>query len=212
MPSPAQPRGVRSVTAVVLAGGRSARFGAGDKTAATLGGTTVLDRLLAELPGSWPVLVVGADRPTTRPVQWLRERPPFGGPVAALAAALPLVQTPIIALLAGDQPFAGRCAADLAQHLGDLADLADLDDLGDACDAVVGTDETGHLQPLLAAYRTAALRLVIPAEPHGVAMRQVVSSLVVVTVAIPAIASSDVDTPADLDAARNQHSSGEPMG
>ena len=91
------------VTAVVLCGGTGRRFG-GDKTRADLGGASVLDRLLAGIPADWPVLCVGERRPTARAVTWLREDPPGGGPVAALAAALPRVDTPVLVALGGDMP------------------------------------------------------------------------------------------------------------
>ncbi len=111
------PRQHANVTAIVLCGGRSRRFGE-DKTQAALHGRPVLDWLLDSLPGGWDVICVGHERPTTRAgVRWTREDPAGGGPVAALAAGLALVSAPTVVLLGGDMPFAGAAAARLAEDL-----------------------------------------------------------------------------------------------
>jgi len=111
------PRQHADVTAIVLCGGRSRRFGE-DKTQAALHGRPVLDWLLDSLPGGWDVICVGHERPTTRAgVRWTREDPAGGGPVAALAAGLALVSAPTVVLLGGDMPFGGAAAARLAEDL-----------------------------------------------------------------------------------------------
>ena len=82
---------VRSV--VVLAGGGSVRFGT-DKLAEPLGapdGPTVLDALITSLPPV-DVVVVGPERTSPRPVRWVLEDPPGGGPAAALVAGLRAVE------------------------------------------------------------------------------------------------------------------------
>lgn len=113
------PRQHADVTAIVLCGGRSRRFGE-DKTQAALHGRPVLDWLLDSLPGGWDVICVGHERPTTRAgVRWTREHPAGGGPVAALAAGLALVSAPTVVLLGGDMPFGGAAAARLAEDLGE---------------------------------------------------------------------------------------------
>ena len=94
-----------TTTAVVLCGGESRRFGS-DKTRADLDGVPVLDVLLSSLPPGWDVLCVGPERPTSREaVRWTREDPPGGGPVAGLAAALTVVDSPVTVLLGGDMPY-----------------------------------------------------------------------------------------------------------
>ena len=142
-------------TVLVLSGGGSRRMGA-DKTAAGLGATTVLDHLLDALPADWPVVVVGPERPTRRAVRWTRESPPGGGPVAAVAAGLALVDTELVLVLAGDMPFAADAAAALATNLRRDA----------TTDAAVAADTGGRSNPLLAAYRTAALRQALPDRPR----------------------------------------------
>jgi molybdopterin-guanine dinucleotide biosynthesis protein A len=181
-------------TAVVLCGGESRRFGS-DKTRADLGGVPLLDALLSSLPVGWDVLCVGPERPTERRgVRWTRETPPGGGPVAGLAAALREVRAPVTVLLGGDMPYAGPVAVELAAALGGVPDI----------DVVAGVDGEGRVQPLLAAYRTAALRAVLPEEPAGTPLRRLLDGLRVHRVDVPEQASRDVDTPEDLDAARHR--------
>lgn len=194
---------------IVLAGGRSARLGE-DKTTADVGGATVLDRLLdglaRELPGV-PVIAVGPRRPTTLDVTWVREEPPGGGPVAALAAALcaasPAIaggpDDEVLAVVAGDHPFAAPAVAHLAAALGTA---------GPAVDAVIGTDGDGRLQLLLGVHRGAALRaavgdLATGAEGlSGRSVRAVVQRLRVQPVPLLPAWSLDVDTAQDLARAR----------
>jgi molybdopterin-guanine dinucleotide biosynthesis protein A len=125
-------------------------------------------------------------------VRWTREDPPGGGPVAGLAAALAVVDTPVTVLLGGDMPYAGPVAADLAAALGDVPDA----------DAVAGVDGEGRVQPLLAAYRTSALRAVLPPTAAGTPLRRLLDGLRVERRAVEGRASQDIDTPEDLQRAR----------
>lgn len=184
-----------SVSAIVLCGGRSSRLGR-DKTAERLGASTVLDRLLDGLPGPWPVICVGPERPTTRAVDWAREHPPGGGPNAAIAAALDRVTTDLVVVAAGDLPFAAAAARDLADALRQPDPTR-----VDACYAL---DADGRVQPLLAAYRTAALRAALPDPPQGTPARLVATRLAHRGVRVEPDAALDVDTEADLDRARER--------
>jgi molybdenum cofactor guanylyltransferase len=178
-------------TAVVLCGGAGVRFG-GDKTRAPFGDATVLDHLLDGLPPDWPVICVGSARATHRTVAWCREDPPGGGPVAALAAALHHVGSPVVVVLGGDMPYAAAPAPGLAATL----------EAGPGLDAAVGRDGDGRLQPLLAAYRTAALRRAVPDPPAGAPLMRLLDALRPVVVPLDDPSALDVDTPADLDRAR----------
>lgn len=176
---------------IVLGGGDSRRLGQ-DKLAARLGRTTVLDTLLTGLVdvlGSAQITVVGPTRPTRVPVRWCRESPPGGGPVAGLALALPHDPAAVVTVVAGDQPFA---AAALPLLLG----------AREPADAAIGVDSQGRDQPLLGAYLVGPLRAAIGTEHRGRSVRSVLSQLTVVRVPLAAIWCLDVDTEADLLAAR----------
>ncbi|WP_323097379.1 molybdenum cofactor guanylyltransferase [Intrasporangium sp. YIM S08009] len=181
----------RRVTVVVLAGGTSRRFGA-DKLAAPLGASTVLDRLLDTLPVGWPVILVGPARETVRSdAVWVREHPSGGGPLAGVAAAAAMVATELVAVVAGDMPFAAPALATL---------VAALDVSGpDVGGAVARVD--GRSNALLAAYRADALRAVLPASPHGLPARTLLA-VPHVAVAVPVALARDVDTTDDLETAR----------
>ncbi|WP_407559904.1 DUF6457 domain-containing protein [Streptomyces sp. 184] len=136
--------------AVVLAGGAARRLGGVDKTALRVGGRTLLDRVLRACRGAGQTVVVGPRRPTVRPVAWTREAPPGGGPLAALAAALPLTSADTVVLLSADLPF-----------LDDGTVRTLLDALASAevsVDGAMFVDGTGRDQPLVAAYRGESLR------------------------------------------------------
>ena len=164
-----------------------------DKTMATMGSTTVLDHLLDDLLADWLVVVVGPERPTRRAVRWTRESPPGGGPVAAVAAGLSLVETELVVVLAGDMPFAAGSAGTLVSTLQAEA----------ATDAVVAVDAGGRPNPLLAAYRTEALRRVLPNPPANAPARSLLT-IAQTTLPVDEADSLDVDTPEALAAARHR--------
>ncbi|GAA2167153.1 molybdenum cofactor guanylyltransferase [Pedococcus bigeumensis] len=180
-------------TAVVLCGGASRRFGT-DKTRADLAGRSLLDHLLDGLPPGWPVICVGEARPTHRDVRWCREDPPGGGPVAAVAAALLLLDGPVLVLLGGDMPYAASPAPTLVATLERSPDV----------DAVIGRDGDGRLQPLLAAYRTSALRGAVPQPAAGTPLMRLLDPLRTLAVPVGDQAALDVDTAADLERARHR--------
>ncbi len=181
-----------AVTALVVAGGRSTRFGS-DKLAAPLRGRPLLHHLVLTLPAEWPVIVVGRERDLPRPVRWAREEPPGGGPLAGIAAGIDQVSTELVAVVAGDMPHAAGALTRLAEVLRTAPpEVA----------ATVATDREAVANPLLAVYRTDAVRDVLPADPRGTPAR---SLLVLrhVEVAVLGVAALDVDTPADLDDLRS---------
>ena len=180
--------GTDDVYVVVLAGGTSRRFGS-DKLAAPLGDSTVLDTVLASLPPGWPVVAVGPARATRRPVTWTREDPPGGGPLAGVAAGIALAPTTLVAVVAGDMPYAGPALAALVAALR----AASPDVL-----AVVARDEDGVPNPLLAAYRTDAVRELLPTPADG-RPAKLLLALPHLELTVTGSAARDVDTPADLD-------------
>ncbi len=186
-----------TVTAVVLCGGQSRRLGR-DKTAEALGDTTVLDHLLDALPQAWLVVVVGATRPTTRPVTWAREDPPGGGPLAATAAGLALATGDLIVVIAGDMPFAAPAASRLVSALVTAIE----NDAG--LDAVTASDGDGRPNPLLTAYRTEVVRHALPSDPAGRPARWLLDRVRAGTLAVDAHEALDVDTAEALAEARRR--------
>ncbi|MET7461892.1 NTP transferase domain-containing protein [Nonomuraea sp. NPDC005501] len=89
---------------VVLAGGEARRLGGADKPGLVVGGRTLLERVVAAVPGAGRVVVVGPERELPG-VVFTREDPPGGGPVPALRAGLREVTAPRVVLLAADLPF-----------------------------------------------------------------------------------------------------------
>lgn len=104
------------VTGIVLAGGRSSRFGS-DKLAFEIDGRPMLDHAVDVVASVTPRIIlvlapeaagVGAgprrlpaDR---RSIQVVHDATPFDGPLAALSNALDAVETPVALVVAGDMP------------------------------------------------------------------------------------------------------------
>ncbi|MEU4472529.1 NTP transferase domain-containing protein [Micromonospora sp. NPDC023888] len=119
---------METYAAVVLAGGSARRMGGVDKPALPVGGRSMRDRVLAAVSDATPRVLVGPAEEVPEGVRVTREDPPGGGPVAATAAGLALLDpdTALVALLAADLPLLTRAAiGDLLTHLtGDNPDAA----------------------------------------------------------------------------------------
>jgi len=195
--APAAPGTAAPYDAVVLAGGAARRLGGADKPAVRVGGRALLDRVLTACIGAATTVVVAGTRPTARPVRWAREEPSGGGPVAALEAGLRLTTAEYTAVLSADLPFLE--AATLERLLAALRDTG--------ADGALLTDAEGRDQPLVAAYRTAALRreLAALAAGHGgltgLPLRRLTGALELTRVPDP-LASFDCDTWDDIADAR----------
>ncbi|WP_141312646.1 NTP transferase domain-containing protein [Streptomyces spinoverrucosus] len=183
--------------AVVLAGGAARRLGGADKPGVRVGGRPLLDRVLAACADARTTVVVADPRPTARPVTWAREEPPGGGPLAALAAGLPLTGADRVVVLSADLPFLSEPTVK-----GLLAEL----DAGPA-DGALLTDPGGRDQPLVAAYRAQCLRerLAHLRAEHGgltgLPLRLLTAGLNLTRVLDP-VASFDCDTWDDIATAR----------
>ncbi|MER6026510.1 NTP transferase domain-containing protein [Streptomyces sp. NPDC001851] len=183
--------------AVVLAGGAARRLGGADKPDLRVGGRALLDRVLTACAGARTTVVVADRRPTARPVRWAREEPPGAGPVAALAAGLGLTTAAHTVVLSADLPF---LRPDTLRRL--LTALC-----GTGADGAMLTDADGRDQPLVAAYRTAALRrelAALAAGPDGLTglpLRRLTGALRLTRVPDP-LASFDCDTWDDIADAR----------
>ncbi|GFH36492.1 NTP transferase domain-containing protein [Streptomyces pacificus] len=184
--------------AIVLAGGGARRLGGADKPGVTVGGRTLLDRVLSASRGAHRTVVVGGCRPTARPVTWTRETPEGGGPLAALDAGLRRCGASTVVVLSADLPFLDRVAV---RRL-----LAALDSGGR--EGVLLVDADGRDQPLVAAYRAEALRreLALAAAEHGglsgLPLRLLTGELDLGRVAAEPLAVYDCDTWEDVVTAR----------
>ncbi len=166
---------------LVLAGGRAARMGQ-PKPALAVAGRTLLSSAVGALRNAGEVIVVG-------PGGDVQEEPPYGGPVAAVAAGLPLLSAGVVVVLAADLPFVTAAAIEtLVRHA-----------------PAVAIDDAGRPQLLLAAYRTDELRLALPADPAGASMRSVVSGMALRRVTLDGSPPPwwDCDTPIQLAQARS---------
>ena len=192
------------VVAVVLAGGAGRRLGGVDKAGLVVGGRSLLDRVLAAAAAvAGRLVVVGPPRPVAleRAVLFVQEDEPGGGPVPAVVAALDATGgATVVVLLAVDLPL--LAAADLSRLVDELF-------TGDpSVGAVAAADPSGRANPLLAAYRAAALRRAVAAAvgdrgdcgaglPAGVLLPGRVT-----IVDLGPDATLNVNRPEDLDRAR----------
>ncbi|MFS0731594.1 NTP transferase domain-containing protein [Curtobacterium sp. 1P10AnD] len=186
--------------AVLLAGGRATRLGGIDKTALGTAGSTLLDRALDASTGARRTVVVGLRDGTRAPAEvvLVREDPPFGGPVSGLAAALDAVPASAATTLV--------LACDLVRPVEAVAALRagaaqDGPSSSTAADGWVAVDDDGRRQPLLAVYRSAALRRAVSAlgEVDGASLRRLTAPLDLVEVPVPSALCADVDTPDDAE-------------
>ncbi|MBF4564191.1 molybdenum cofactor guanylyltransferase [Plantibacter sp. VKM Ac-2876] len=198
-----------SVDAIILAGGRSSRLGGVAKASLLRDGRTLLQLAIdAARAAGGRVVVVGPEVRTTAPVRFVRERPVFGGPAAAIAAGLDALRDGVaaegptqVAVLACDMPDAAPALAVVLDAATDTATAT----AGTDTDGWVAVDDSGREQSLLAVYRrealegrVAALRASQPSgDLAGVSVRQLLAGLVLRQVPVPEGGSADVDTWAD---------------
>lgn len=168
-------------------------MGGVDKPRIEVDGRTLLARVVAGIPVDVPLVVVGPahDDLGDREIRVVREEPAFGGPVAAVAVALPLVSTPLIGLVGGDMPAAGPLLTRLAAEW-------------DGEPALVPVDTTGRRQPLCSVLAMDALTeaLVTLGEPAGRSLRDLLRLLDVRERPLSEEQTAllvDVDVPRDLD-------------
>ncbi|MEV0949740.1 NTP transferase domain-containing protein [Promicromonospora sp. NPDC050249] len=189
--------------AVVLAGGRATRLGGtarlGDtaKAGLVVEGERLLDRALTASSRARAAVVVGPPELAgvltgVRPRPTLtQEDPPFGGPVAGLAAglrALPTAGAPWVLVLAVDVPHAAGAIALLEQAVS-----------REPMDGAYLVRE-GRAQWLVGIYRRASLVSALAGiEPAGASMKRLVGELRCAEVPDRAGWSDDIDTPADAE-------------
>lgn len=178
--------------AIVLTGGRASRLGGVVKAAVEIDGIPLVDHVYAAVRDCAPIIAVGPAE-TGRPhVRVVREEPPFGGPVAAIAAGLTALDNSDAVetwILACDLPLAPM----LVDRLGQIA-------LPPKADAVIPMDSDGREQWLAGRYRVSSMRnaLALFPDPSGASVRALVAQLALHNVPDDGNAS-DLDTWADIE-------------
>jgi molybdopterin-guanine dinucleotide biosynthesis protein A len=191
---------------IVLAGGGSTRMGR-HKPALEVGGRPMVQRVL-EAAGEHVRVVVGDPEGVPDGTPVVREEPPGSGPVAGIAAGLASLADltgpdtiELVGVLAGDLPFL------TAEHLDELfvALTSGPIDL-ERPEVALAVDATGSANWLCAVWRAEALhrRLADLGDPGGKSVRRLLGGTRQVHVLDETGWSSDVDTPEDLDTARNR--------
>jgi molybdopterin-guanine dinucleotide biosynthesis protein A len=124
----------RRVSAIVLAGGRSSRFGR-DKLAEPIGGRSLLDHAIDSVrPFAPQIIVVGA--PDAAPalsadVTLVRDPIAFEGPLAGLLAGFGASKEPVVLVIGGDMPsIVGAVVDSMLEALGPTVDAVVLEDEG----------------------------------------------------------------------------------
>lgn len=194
-----------AVSGIVLAGGRSSRFGS-DKLIARVAGERLLDRSVAALASLVTEIVVVSEPGATRelprsvpvPLRLVSDPEPFGGPLVGLLAGLEAAAEPLVLVLGGDMPSAVPAVLRLL-----VARLA-----SDETRAAVVLEALGRQVPLPLAVRTgaatdAARRLLGDGERR---LRAILERLATATIAegewrpLDPTAETllDVDEPGDL--------------
>jgi len=192
---------LRRVTGVVLAGGRSSRFGR-DKLAERIDGRTLLDSAIDGVtPAATEILVVAApdgapDLPAG--VRLVHDPVAFEGPLAGVAAGLKAARQPIVLVVGGDMPTLVGAVIDSM--------LAALDAPG--VEAVV-LEHEGKARPLpVAIHRDSALAaadvLLASGERRMRALIETLETTVIPETTWRALdpygmTVRDIDTPADLE-------------
>ncbi|WP_336036926.1 molybdenum cofactor guanylyltransferase [Halobacterium yunchengense] len=143
-------------SAVVLAGGRSTRYGDGDKALADLAGVPMLRRVADRLAGATDELVVNCRRDQRDahvdaldgypdPVRVAEDPEPDEGPMAGIAAGLRAADGEYAVVVACDMPFVDP---DVVEFLFERAD---------GHDAAVPELDDGWYQTTQAVYRADAM-------------------------------------------------------
>lgn len=184
------------IGAILLVGGRARRMGGGYKPLLEVGGCTLFHRSVTAMSDARcaPIIAAGPLLDEDAPVHWVREDPPFAGPVAGIAAAMRALATDEqpewMLLLAGDLPHVHPVIERLVAAVA----------ASDNPDAVVFRAD-GHPQWLAGAYRTEALRAALAAlggATEDASCRALLGGLEITWLTDDDGITADIDTPADL--------------
>lgn len=187
--------------AILLAGGRGSRVDGAVKPLFDVGGRTLLRRAVDAVgsAGARPVVVAAPVLDESLEVEWVREDPPFGGPVAGIVAALRhagIARTEWTFVLACDLPRPDLAVARLR---------SDLTLLPSDAEGLCLADASSRPQWLAGVYRTGVLRAAaerIDDAGRNAPVRELLDDLAIVVVAASDDLTADVDTWEDLERAR----------
>ena len=213
--------------AIILAGGRSSRLGGSPKAELVIGSRRLVDIAVdaAAAANARRTVVVGPDHLVAAPLITTREQPPFGGPVAGIAAGLTALDR-----LDADAGASDRGASDDSDDSDETDETAraaaarwvlvltcDLPLAAEAASELVAAARSsvgavhgiclddGRTQWLPAVYRRDALARAITAlgDPNGASLRTLATHLTLTTIADPGGLTADVDTWQDVERARS---------
>jgi molybdopterin-guanine dinucleotide biosynthesis protein A len=204
------------VRGIVLAGGRSTRFGAENKALATFDGRPLVDRAVgavAEATDGTPILSVSTDTQAdrlaialqNREVETVYDSETRAGPLAGLSAAVEAADAPWLFVCACDMPLV---TPDSISALTARVGAGGVGSAGEP-DAVVPIVD-GHDQPLHALYRRPAVAATVEKLTESDAMMALLGRLTVERVeagdanAALAAATTNVNTRADLESVRDR--------
>jgi molybdopterin-guanine dinucleotide biosynthesis protein A len=205
------------VSAVVLAGGRSSRFGA-SKLEAEIEGVTLLELVIRAVAAVASEIVVSLSADISVPdpalgavpgnpvIRFVRDREAYGGPLVGLATALEAASGTRAIVVAGDMP---RLHSAVLQAMLDALDPA-TNPSGRPSPAAIVLASDGEARPLPVALTVRAARRAVD-ETLGAGERSLRAMLARLAVeelaqetwrALDPRAESliDIDVPADLDA------------
>ena len=203
-----------TIDLIVLAGGRGSRLGGALKPAVEVAGRTLLSRVLDARPVARHAVIVGP--PAARPAAddqpsdaliWALEDPPFGGPVAGIAAGLTALASNVdepagwLLVLACDLPW-GADAARLLAAAASALETANETANAPTVDGVHLVDSTGRAQWLAAMYRAPALHAAVARlgdRVDGASMRQLLAGLHLDGLRDESEVGTDVDTWQDVE-------------
>ncbi len=173
------------LAAVILTGGTGSRMGGADKAALAYAGRSLLERALAAVAEAGEIVVVGPPLATSRPVTFVREDPPLGGPAAGLLAGVDALTrgAPRVVVLAVDMPLVD------ADTVGRLTEAA----AGRDGAFLLGADDRRQLAGVLS---ITALERVRPAHgsESGLPMHRLLATLDLAEVGAAGAEARDVDT------------------
>ena len=218
------PGGDLVLDALILAGGRSSRLGGSPKAELVIGSRRLVDIAVdaAAAADARRTVVVGPDDLVAAPLITTREQPPYGGPVAGVAAGLAALDRLDADAQADAEASDRDDSADAAVHPTDtdrwvLVLTCDLPLATEAAAELVAAARSaagavhgiclddGRTQWLPAVYRRDVLaqELIALGDPHGASMRALAEHLTMTTIPDPGGLTADVDTWQDVERARS---------